>query len=314
MSVHCLYPDFFRFLDTLDEEGKQELGRWERFERLYFDKHSEILSTLWFQCQTYSRENIRERVLAVKRGDYGELRSALLRYDLPGATEAVLERCAGIARHVPADVYLLVGFFSPDAFVADFGGKPSICVGLERFRTFRHYPILLSHEYCHLLVALRKSRSAEDVVQRAVGEGLAVYFSRLAFPGEREHTCLFMKERSFWDLLSQYPGAREAAEELRKCRESGGDLFHGHWEPNPSAEADPSGDGNPSGEPNPSWDGNPHGGPASAGTESRRVLPPRAGYFFGYMLVREYVEKTGIRTIEELIGRRGDISVDFGLR
>jgi hypothetical protein len=32
------------------------------------------------------------------------------------------------------------------------------------------------------------------------------------------------------------------------------------------------------------------------------------------MLVREYVEKTGIRTIEELIGRREDISVDIGLR
>jgi len=264
MAVHCLYPDFFRFLDTLGEEGEQQPSRWDRFERLYFGKHAEILSNLWFECQTYSRDNIRERVSAVKREDYGELASALLRYDLPGATEAVLERCAGLAGPVPADVYLLVGFFSPDAFVADFGGRPSFCVGLERFRTFRHYPVLLSHEYCHLLAARRQGRPAEDVVQRAVGEGLAVYFSRLAFPDEREHACLFMEERRFRDLLSRYPGAREAAEELGKRRESGGE--------------------------------------------------PRTGYFLGYMLVREYVEKTGIRSIEELIERRGDISVDFGLR
>jgi hypothetical protein len=270
MAVRCLYPDFFGFLDTLEEEEKQPLSRWERFERLYFDKHSEILSNLWFRCQTYSRDDIRERVAAVKRGDYGQLRSALLRYDLPGATEAVLERCAGLAGPVPSDVYLLVGFFSPDAFVADFGGGPSICVGLERFRTFGHYPVLLSHEYCHLLAAARTGRPAGDVAHEAVGEGIAVYFSRLAFPDAGEHACLFMEERRFRDLLSRYPGAREAAEELGKGRESGG--------------------------------------------EARRLWPHREFYFLGYMLVREYVERTGVRAIGELIERRGDISVDFGLR
>jgi hypothetical protein len=274
MAVHCLYPDFFRFLDGINDEGEREGRRWESFERMYFGRHSDILSTLWFECQTYSRENIRERVLAVKRGDYGELRSALFHYDLPGNTGAVLARCEGLTGPVAADVYLLVGFFTPDAFVADFRGKPSICVGLERFRTFMHYPVLLSHEYCHLLMALRKGRPGGDVADRAVREGLAVYFSRLAFPGESEHSCLFMKERGFRELLARYPSAREAAEELGRCRESGGGLFDWQWAPN----------------------------------------PPRAGYFFGYMLVREYVERTGLRDIRELIGRSEDISVDFGLR
>lgn len=289
MAVHCLYPDFFRFLDTLDDERGNERNRWESFERMYFGRHSDILSTLWFECQTYSRENIRERVLAVRRGDYGELRSALLGYDLPGNTETALARCEGLGGSVAADVYLLVGFFSPDAFVADFRGKPSICVGLERFRTFRHYPVLLSHEYCHLLIAQRNVRPSGGAAARAVREGLAVYFSRLAFPGEREHSYLFMKERSYWELLVRYPGAREAAEELRRSRESREGIFRGRWELDPPR------------------------GRSSPETESQRALPPRAGYFFGYMLVRDYVERTGIWEIGDLIGRCEDISVDFGL-
>lgn len=290
MAVYCLYPDFFAFLDTLSAEREDEKRRWESFERMYLGRHRDVLSTLWFECQTYSGENIRERVRAIRGGDYGELRSALDQYDLPGSTDAILERCAGLAGSAPADVYLLIGFFSPDAFVADFMGTPSICVGLERFRTFRHYPVLLSHEYCHLLLARQRDVAGVGVADRAVREGLAVYFSRLAFPGEREHSYLFMKERTFRELLARYPGTKEIVEELRRCREDGNDLFHGQW-----------GTSSPR-------------GIVSPGAWVPDDLPPRAGYFFGYILVREYVERTGLRGPDELIGRCADISVDLGFR
>jgi hypothetical protein len=273
VAVHRLYPDFFRFLDALANERGNDGVRWENFERLYYGRHRGVLSTLWFEHQTYSRDNIRERVLAVKPGDYGELRSALLRYDLPGVTEAVLERCAAVAGPFASEVYLLVGFFSPDAFAAECGGKPSIFVGLERFRTFAHYPTLLSHECCHLLMGPATGRSGKDTPDRAVREGLAVYFSRLAFPDKPAHSYVFMRESAYRELSASFPDARAAADELRKRADRGGGLG-GPWGPGGS----------------------------------------RAVYFLGYMLLCEYMERTGLRDIRELIARTGDISMDFGLR
>jgi uncharacterized protein YjaZ len=85
------------------------------------------------------------------------------------------------------DVYLFIGFFSPDGFVMNYKNKPVICFGLERFKEFELLKILFVHEYAHYLLNQGKEEVPEEKRFQwlLLSEGLAVHLSFRAFPNRK---------------------------------------------------------------------------------------------------------------------------------
>jgi uncharacterized protein YjaZ len=265
VKIHCLYRDFFIFLRMVNLEG----DRWGSFRRYYFDKHREFLSRIWFEYQDFSQRNIRERVDMMKKEDYAQVESELKLFDIEERTREVVQHCKNLLGDPdPCNVYLFIGFFSPDAFVLNYGSRFVICVGLERFRTFRNYSVLLAHEYCHYLFNKRTGDAGESLLHRLVREGIAVHFSMHAYPGRDETDYFFLNKERVRYL-------RENAEAiLAQFREGVFDekeLF----------------------------------GPES------KTLPPRAGYYLGYLLVENFMHKTGVWDMEFLLQEENQIFMDF---
>jgi uncharacterized protein YjaZ len=191
VQIHCLYRDFFVFLRMVNLES----DHWGSFRRYYFDKHRDFLSYIWFDYQGFSQRNIRERVDMVKKEDYAQVESELKLFDIEERTREVIQHCKSLLGDpASCNVYLFIGFFSPDAFVVEYGNSHVICVGLERFRTFRNYSVLLSHEYCHYLFNRRRGDTGGSPVRRLIREGVAVYFSMLAYPGRAQTDYFFLSE------------------------------------------------------------------------------------------------------------------------
>lgn len=244
-------------------------NKWPAFSRHYFGRYREFLENVWFCSQGYTLKNIRERVAVIKKTDYDPLQDELKFYDIEANTEKIVQHCFSLLGYPETPtVYLFIGFFSPDAFVLKRGDDYVVCVGLERFRSFRHYPVLLAHELCHYVQNKRLGETGTNILERIIREGISVYFSKLAYPGRMENHYLFMK-RGACNFLQE--GYKEIRKKILNIEELTEDIFHG-----------------------------------LSGS-----FPPRAGYYIGYRLVQEFMEKTGESDFEYLIENYRSIIMDF---
>jgi len=182
LTIHLLYPDFFSFLDAL-AGGAQP---WRAYRQLYLQPNRAILSAYASQVMRIPRNAWRERVNDVKPQHYAQLRELAQRTDLRAVSRQAIERCQSAVRRwphpvPPPQVALLVGFFSPDAFLFRVSGSWCIGVGLERWKDFDALPIFIAHEYGHYLrrLAVRNRRTLQEAI---ASEGAAVAFSRRIYP------------------------------------------------------------------------------------------------------------------------------------
>jgi len=192
-----------------------EKDKWGVFKRYYYNKHYEFLSNVWFDYQRYTLRNIRERVKMIKKAHYADVESALKIYDIEESTREIILHCKSLFYDPDkCDIFLFVGFFSPDAFVLRYRGDFVICVGLERFHDFQNYEILLSHEYFHY-IQNKGGKEQESPIYRLIREGLSVYFSKIAYPGKKENLYFFLNDETF-ALLRDNDAAI-----IKRIRESG---------------------------------------------------------------------------------------------
>jgi hypothetical protein len=183
-----------------------EKSTWSAFRRYYYNQHRDFLTSLWQDYQGFTERNIRERVGDIKKEDYADLEEALKLYDVEEETRNTVLHCKTIYYDPDqCNVYLYIGFFSPDAFVFKYGEDFVICVGLERFHDFRDYPVLLAHEYFHYVQNRLTGRQPADLAESLVSEGLCVYFSKMAYPSRKEHVYFFLTENNCRYLDSHYP-------------------------------------------------------------------------------------------------------------
>ncbi len=206
MKIYCLYRDFFVFLRIINLEK----DTWGAFRRYYYDKHPDFLSYLWHTYQGYTARNIRERAGMIKKEDYADVENLLKIYDIEGRTREILLHCKRIYYDQDScNVYILIGFFSPDAFVLWYKGRFVICVGLERFHDFKNYDILLAHEYFHYIQNKVRGSISGPLAVQLIREGICVHFSKIAFPGRKEHEYFFLTEQAFADARESYQTIRE---------------------------------------------------------------------------------------------------------
>jgi hypothetical protein len=171
--VHLLYP-------------------WLVYEDLYLAPHRAVLEAWWEQVLGLPRETWVDRVRQVRPQDYGLLQAVVAEGDLEALAEEALARSRAVLSYEPEpDIHLLVGFFSPDAFVFQVQSAWAIGIGLERFRSQRLMPVLIAHEYLH--VFRKRLPEPRTLRERMVEEGFAVAFSARAFPDRPADEHLLMR-------------------------------------------------------------------------------------------------------------------------
>ena len=181
MKVHSLYKDFFKFLEKIPPQA----DKWTHYESAYYRSHQEFLETYFSHFPLIDFSSIKERVEIIKSADYSQLKSLISACPPEPMIKEAFKKCKSIVSpEEEPEVYLIIGFFSPDAFIMEFRGKPVVCFGLERFRDFRLLKILFAHEYSHYL--LNRSRGEVSADHRfkwlLLSEGISNYFSQMAFP------------------------------------------------------------------------------------------------------------------------------------
>jgi hypothetical protein len=220
MSIHSLYLDFFQFLDQ-----RSEADPWPLYQRLYLKPHNEFLMAYWRNFDYFDLDQIAARVRQIKKADYAQLQALIQRQNPPVLAAEALDRCQAIFPREPQPpVYLFVGFFSADGVTVEVGGSPVIALGLERFRDFQDFPLLVSHEYGHFAWrSLLKDRASPDppmLFSKVISEGISVLFSQLVYPAIPLHRHLFLTpERLRWcrenqEALLDLAGADMAAPKL----------------------------------------------------------------------------------------------------
>lgn len=198
MKVRSLYKDFFRFLSRISSKSE----KWVLYKSFYYQPHQDFLDIYFSHFPLVDFSNLKERVEAIKPADYSQQKSLISVSPPESLIKESYEKCKGIVPpQKEPEVYLFIGFFSPDGFVMDLRGKPVICFGLERFKDFRLLKILFAHEYTHYLLSLSRGVVPEDrkVKWLILSEGMSTYFSYHAFPESRlsDHF-LFRRDRLNW--------------------------------------------------------------------------------------------------------------------
>jgi hypothetical protein len=220
MSVKPLYLDFFKFLDQFAEDDP-----WTNYQRLYIQPHHKFFKAYWETFNHFDLQQIRERVRQIKEGDYGLIRSLIQSQDPVLLAEGALQRCQlTLPLNPEPTVHLFIGFFSADGATIDVEGSPSILLGLERFKDFKDFPLLLAHEYCHCFQrSLLKNFSPpgeRTLFHAMVAEGLSVLFTEVVYSEIPLHRHLFLTpERLQWclenqEVLLELAGADLASEKL----------------------------------------------------------------------------------------------------
>jgi hypothetical protein len=220
MNILSLYRDFFTFLEKITPDS----SKWEIYLTHYFKPHQEFLENYFSHFPLIDVSNLKERVERIKASDYSPQKHLTAACPPENIITEAYEKCRDIvSSKKEPEVYLLIGFFSPDAFVMNFKGKPVICFGLERFKDFRLVKILFAHEYAHFLLNLSKGEVPGDKRLKwlLISEGIGTYFSSLAFPESNISDHLLMRrDRLNWcqeqeDYLRDiYCSGRFSSEEL----------------------------------------------------------------------------------------------------
>jgi hypothetical protein len=252
MSVNPTYRDFLAALDAIERGA----DRWAAYEQHYLSRHRELLRAYWRQCWGADEERVREMVREMRPGDYRALRQALEHADVDQLSREALDRCAPLVGLPEPQVDLLVGRFSPDAFLLEVEGGWHIGVGLERFAHFWDLPLFIAHEYGHYA---RRMLAAppQTLGDLLVAEGAAVAFAQAAYPERQLARHLRMKRRRLHEIREQEPRLWQALKPHLQGHDIG------------------------------AFAGLVYGG------RGWSDFPPRAGACLGYWAVREFAETRG---------------------
>jgi hypothetical protein len=265
LKIFSLYRDFFEFLDQRSFPAE----KWETYQFMYYQPHQEFLGTYFMHFPLLDTSSLRQRVEAIKKSDYSILRH-LISVCPPEkmVNEAYMKCCKIMPPEEEPDIYLFIGFFSPDGFVMNYKKKPVICFGLERFKNFELLKILFVHEYAHYLL----NQEREEIPKEKrfhwliISEGMAVYLSHLAFPDRKlsDHL-LFTNDKLNWCqrnesyMREKYLSRELTSQELIDLYIQGNDGFD---------------------------------------------IPPRVGRYLGFQAVQKYVDHDAKSGIKDLLSDR----------
>ncbi|MCX7975246.1 MAG: hypothetical protein N3B16_12240 [Candidatus Aminicenantes bacterium] len=200
-----LYQNFFHFLDLI-EKGEDA---WPLYWRYYYFPYRKFFDAYFALFPLLDRQALKIRVGAIKPNHYSRLRSLLKNRQAEKIIGKIHQHCLKIAppeKNRPIKVYLMIGFFSPEAFLLSLGQEKVIVFGLERFRDLAFLDLLYAHEYAHYLLQEKSFEIADErkASWYLLSEGLACWFSSLVLPGRPLTDYLFLRRDRFnWCLENE---------------------------------------------------------------------------------------------------------------
>jgi|Deesub1362B_J571_1020462.scaffolds.fasta_scaffold00124_14 hypothetical protein len=203
LKINSLYKDFFKFLDNIQHFP----SKWDGYLKLYYSPNKEFLDNYFSYFPFLNFSSLKNRVESIKISDYSLIKNFISLNPPEKIIEDAFIKCKKLAPPPqPPEIYLFFGFFSPDAFVIKFKGRPVICFGLERFKDFKLLKLLFAHEYAHYLININREKISfgEKIKELLISEGIGTYFSFTVFPDYRiyEHF-LFTKDLYNWCLKNE---------------------------------------------------------------------------------------------------------------
>jgi len=176
-----------------------EKDRWRTFRRLYYDRHEKFLASALRRCRGMTLTSLKKRISAISKGHYEKLEGLLKVYDIEEHTKEIVLRCKNLLHYSePCNIFIFIGFGGPASFVMRYNTGPVICIDLERMPeetdNFRYYPVLLSHHFCRYIQQDQTNNREKTALDRLILEGIAVHFSRQAYPGHPDRVYLFLPE------------------------------------------------------------------------------------------------------------------------
>lgn len=200
-----LYKKFFRFLDGL-KKGKKA---WPAYWRYYYFPYRKFFDAYFSLFPLLDRQALKIRVESIRPQHYSRLRSLLKNSQAEKIIRIAHERCLKVIKPENISsikVYLIVGFFSPEAFNLSLGQEKVIVFGLERFRDLFSLDLYYAHEYAHFLL----QKGTIDVAEGKkaswylLSEGLACWFSATVMPERPLTDHLFLRrDRLNWCLKNE---------------------------------------------------------------------------------------------------------------
>lgn len=205
LEIVPLYKKFFRFLEVIKKRGKP----WPAYWRFYYFPYRQFFDAYFSFFPLLDREALKERVEAIRPQHYYRLRMLLRQNAVEKILRAVHPRCLRLASPEnlkQVKVYLIIGFFSPEAFLLSLKKEKVIVFGLERFRDLSSLDLLYAHEYAHWLLQEKKIviPKGKRAIWYLVSEGLACWFSSQVLPERPLTEHLFLRrDRLNWCLENE---------------------------------------------------------------------------------------------------------------
>lgn len=200
-----LYKNFFRFLDRLKRGESAWLGYW----RHYYFPHRQFFNAYFSLFPLLDRQALKWRVEAIRPNHYDRLRSILSHGNAEKIIRQAHQRCLKLVkpeRTKLIKVYLIIGFFSPEAFILSLGEEKVIVFGLERFRDLSSLDLFYAHEYAHFLLKekIREVTKENEALWYLLSEGLACWFTSFVLPERPLTDHLFLRrDRLNWCLENE---------------------------------------------------------------------------------------------------------------
>ncbi len=199
MPVVPAYQDFFEFL----EKKEEYTDSWELFLKIYVEPHKKFLLNLWKEQGWLNIENLKRRVVKLKKEDYALLMLLTKYYDVQEEAEKVLKRCVEISKEVEPQFYIFVDQGSPDGVVVETERRHYIPgVNIDRWRDFFYLDVMVAHTFAHWLQK-KAGMGKKTLKDLLLLEGEAVIFSKKVIPEAPIHKIVFLPEESYRKLKSQ---------------------------------------------------------------------------------------------------------------
>jgi hypothetical protein len=265
LNIFSLYRDFFEFLDQKSFLAE----KWKTYRSIYYQPHREFLRAYFTLFPLLDTHSLRQRVEAINMSDYAMLRDLISFCPPEKMVSEAYEKCSEIMppKEEP-DVYLIMGFFSPDGFVMNYKNKPVICFGLERFKNFELLKILFVHEYAHFLLNQERKEIPEEKKFQwlIISEGVAVSLSLQTFPNRKlsDHL-LFTNDKLNWCQKNESYMREKCFSKNLTAQE----LIDLHIQGDPNLD-----------------------------------IPPRVGRYLGFKAVQKYVDHEAKSGIKDLLSDR----------
>jgi Predicted Zn-dependent protease len=237
----------------------------ESFKKMYLEPNSAILEEIYFKPKGFeSKEKILKRIEEMGFEFFSELRKSIgnindFEYMIQSTANDILKEFNQVV--IDTNVYVIIGGNCTNIYSTEYDGRTITVICLESIQgEIEKIKLLLSHEIHHWIREKKVKDGLFGVCngERAVTEGLAINCSEFLFPGYRACEYCYVSDSTMNWVIEHWVEVDRLFLEQAKQNDLTSGFFTRNKTPN-----------------------------------LIRDIPPRIGYAYGYLKVKNYIRNEG---------------------